>query len=173
MTEPIVRHGTSPLVEHLLDSVDSGGGGYQEHSFLGLGEHDLIPIHAVFPAVHLGYVQMDPAAGPGRRFHRGTGKAGSAQVLDSLHRPGGQGLPGMASMSTFSRNGLATCTVGRSSCSSSKVREARPEAPWIPSRPVPAPTSSKTLPASPTDAVAIWSTGTRPTHMALTRGFWE
>ena len=77
------------------------------------------------------------------------------------------------SIKIFSRNGLPTCTVGRSSCASSKVREANPEAPWIPSRPVPEPTSSKTLPSSPAADVARSALFTKPTHMALTSGFWE
>ena len=75
-----------------------------------------------------------------------------------------------ASMSTFSRKGLATWTAERSSASSWKVREARPDAPWMPSRPVSAPTSTRRL---PTPVAFAWTTrlrGSRPTHMALTRG---
>ena len=66
-----------------------------------------------------------------------------------------------ASMSIFSRNGLPTCTAGRSSskraCGS--VREARPEAPWMPSRPVSAPTSMRTLPTPSAFALASLSIG--------------
>ena len=77
-------------------------------------------------------------------------------------------------MSTFSRKGLATCTVGRiSGVESSKVREARPEAPWMPSLPVSAPTSSRTFPSSPTEERTRLFTSIRPTHKALTRGFCE
>ena len=63
--------------------------------------------------------------------------------------------------------------MGRNSTFSSKVREAKPDAPWMPSRPVPAPTRRMTFPTSLAAEVAILSVCTRPTHMALTNGFWE
>ena len=75
-----------------------------------------------------------------------------------------------ASISTFSRNGLPTCTVGRSSRSSSKVRDASPDAPCMPSRPVSAPTSISRLPAPPVVAWTRESTRSRPTHIAFTSG---
>ena len=77
-----------------------------------------------------------------------------------------------ASSSIFSRNGLPTCTAGRISSKRAlgSVREASPDAPWMPSRPVSAPTSISRLPAPSAFAVTSWSTRAMPTHMALTSG---
>ncbi len=64
--------------------------------------------------------------------------ATTASELDSARQ---------ASINSFSRNGLPTCTAGRrSSLSSSSPAEAK-LAPWMPSRPVAAPTSISALPA--------------------------
>ena len=78
-----------------------------------------------------------------------------------------------ASMSRLPVNGSATCTVGRISRSVSNVRDASPDAPCIPSRPVSAPTSSSKSPGRPVDALMMLSLLTKPTHIALTSGFWE
>ena len=76
-------------------------------------------------------------------------------------------------MSSFSRNGLPTCTAGRrSSRSAPRVAEAN-DAPWIPSRPVDAPTSSSTLPVPAARARVISSCRAIPTHIALTSGLPE
>ena len=74
-----------------------------------------------------------------------------------------------ASIRHFSRKGLPTCTAGRrssllsSSCTDAKV------APWMPSRPVSAPTSSTLLPGPLATARVSFSCSMMPTHMALTR----
>ena len=76
-----------------------------------------------------------------------------------------------ASMRHFSRKGLPTCTAERSSFVSSKEREASPDAPWMPSRPVSAPTSMIELPGpfAVEETRSPWLR--RPTHMAFTSGF--
>ena len=78
-----------------------------------------------------------------------------------------------ASISDFSMKGLPTCTAGRRSFLSSKEREARPDAPWMPSRPVSAPTSKSRFPGAPAVALTTPSLGTMPTHIAFTRGLFE
>ena len=70
-------------------------------------------------------------------------------------------------------NGLPTWTADRSSRASSKVREASPDAPWMPSRPVSAPTSISGLPAPLAFALTMLSVWIRPTHIAFTRGLPE
>ena len=78
-----------------------------------------------------------------------------------------------ASISIFSRNGLPTCTAGRISSkrASGSVRLASPLAPWMPSRPVSAPTSSSALPLPLAFALRMPSARTSPTHIAFTSGF--
>ena len=75
-----------------------------------------------------------------------------------------------ASISSFSRKGLPTWTAGRrSSLSESSPAEAK-LAPWMPSRPVAAPTSMSALPTPAARASVISSCRATPTHMALTSG---
>ena len=78
-----------------------------------------------------------------------------------------------ASINTFSKKGLPTWTVGLKSCSSSKLCEAKPEAPWIPSFPVSAPTNINTFPSFPVVARIKLSVFTIPTHIAFTKGLPE
>ena len=75
-----------------------------------------------------------------------------------------------ASRRHFSRNGLPTCTAGRREALSSSSSNDANDAPWIPSRPVSAPTSSSLLPAPSARARISWSARTRPTHIAFTSG---
>ena len=74
------------------------------------------------------------------------------------------------SIKIFSKKGLPTWTVGLNSCSSSKVLEANPEAPWIPSFPVPDPTNKSKFPAGPEDDLTNSSILRTPIHIALTNG---
>ena len=70
-------------------------------------------------------------------------------------------------------NGLPTCTVGRISLSSSRLRDARPDAPWMPSLPVSEPTRISALPGSPVVARTSPSALSSPMHIAFTSGFPE
>ena len=76
-----------------------------------------------------------------------------------------------ASRRSFSVKGSPTCTMGRldSSASSLSSSEAK-VAPWIPSRPVRAPTAINGLPTPSATPVMRSSCFMRPRHMALTRG---
>ena len=66
--------------------------------------------------------------------------------------------------------GLPTWTVGRSSRSSSNERDAKPDAPCMPSRPVSEPASMSRLPGAPAVARRSPPCRSKPTHMALTSG---
>ena len=77
----------------------------------------------------------------------------------------------LASSSSFSVNGSPTWTCGRRASLFSLSSSEAKLAPWMPSRPVLAPTQSSTLP-TPDAAARIRSASlSRPTHMALTSGF--
>ena len=78
-----------------------------------------------------------------------------------------------ASISSFSMNGLPTCTAGRRSSDFSSSSTLANVAPWMPSRPVSAPTSMSRLPGP--FACDRWSLSMRamPTHMAFTSGLPE
>ena len=78
-----------------------------------------------------------------------------------------------ASMSVFSKNGFPTCTADRISGSSSKDRDARPEAPCMPSRPVLEPTSNSRSPGASALALMTLALDISPTHIAFTNGFPE
>ena len=67
-------------------------------------------------------------------------------------------------------NGSPTCTVDFDVDSSSKVCDANPDAPWIPSFPVLDPTNINTLPTSPTLASTISFCYTIPRENAFTSG---
>jgi len=75
-----------------------------------------------------------------------------------------------ASISSFSRNGLPTCTAGRRASRSSPRTVLANAAPAIPSRPVAAPTKRRALPAPAARARVISSWRATPRHMALTSG---
>ena len=78
-----------------------------------------------------------------------------------------------ASMSSFSRKGSPTWTVGRfASASSSNAADAI-EAPWMPSRPVLLPTHQMGLPGASARARKMRSAGAMPSAKALTSGFSE
>ncbi len=74
-----------------------------------------------------------------------------------------------ASIRHFSRNGLPTCTAGRRSALVSLSSTDAKVAPWMPSRPVSAPTSITWLPGPAATARVSLSCSMMPTHMALTR----
>jgi hypothetical protein len=77
----------------------------------------------------------------------------------------------LASSSSFSVNGSPTCTCGRrSSLSADRSVEAN-DAPWMPSRPVRAPTAMMGFPTPCATARMSSSSRSSPTHMALTSGF--
>ena len=76
----------------------------------------------------------------------------------------------LASRSSFSVNGSPTCTRGRlASLAADKSSEAK-DAPWMPSRPVRAPTAMMELPTPWARARINSSSRRTPTHMALTSG---
>jgi hypothetical protein len=76
-----------------------------------------------------------------------------------------------ASRSSFSVNGSPTCTRGRLASFSSERSSEANEAPWMPSRPVRAPTAITGFPMPSAFAVMSSSTFITPTHIALTSGF--
>jgi hypothetical protein len=79
----------------------------------------------------------------------------------------------VASISSFSIKGSPICTFGRfSSWSSPRVSEAK-VAPWMPSRPVLAPTYIAALPGTSARADTMRSNGTTPTAIAFTSGLPE
>ena len=74
-------------------------------------------------------------------------------------------------MSTFSANGSPTWTAGSlRSAPSSKVSDASTDTPPMPSRPVREPKRTTRLPVPDANARCRSSTGSTPTHSALTRG---
>ena len=76
-----------------------------------------------------------------------------------------------ASSRSFSRNGSPTCTVGLFwRAASSNPAEAM-EAPWMPSRPVGAPTYITGFPAPEAVPRKMASDRMRPAHMTFTRMF--
>ncbi len=76
----------------------------------------------------------------------------------------------LASSSSFSVNGSPTCTRGRlASVAADRSSEAN-EAPWMPSRPVRAPTAMIGLPTPCATARISSDSFISPTHMALTSG---
>ena len=76
----------------------------------------------------------------------------------------------LASSSSFSVKGSPTWTCGRRDSLFSDSSSEAKLAPWIPSRPVRAPTARSTLP-TPSAAARIRSDSrSRPTHMAFTSG---
>ena len=76
----------------------------------------------------------------------------------------------LASSSSFSVNGSPTWTCGRRASLFSLSSSEAKLAPWIPSRPVRAPTQSSTLP-TPCAAARMRSASlSRPTHIAFTSG---
>ena len=76
-----------------------------------------------------------------------------------------------ASIRSFSRNGLPTCTAGRRSWLFSSSSTEAKVAPWMPSRPVSAPTSITMFSTPLARACIRRSLRIRPTAMALTSGF--
>ncbi len=75
-----------------------------------------------------------------------------------------------ASISSFSMNGLPTCTAGRRSSDCSFNSTLAKVAPWIPSRPVSAPTRIRGLPGPSARAFTSSPTRAIPTHIAFTSG---
>ncbi len=78
-----------------------------------------------------------------------------------------------ASISFFSMNGLPTCTAGRRSSLDSSSCTLANVAPWIPSRPVSAPTIISRLPGPSARARTSLSSRPTPTHIAFTSGLPE
>ena len=76
----------------------------------------------------------------------------------------------LASSSSFSVNGSPTWTCGRRRSLSCVSSSDANDAPWMPSRPVRAPTTSSTLPTPRAAAVIKSASRSRPTHIALTSG---
>ena len=76
-----------------------------------------------------------------------------------------------ASSSSFSVKGSPTCTMGRLASLCSERSSDANDAPWIPSRPVLAPTAMMGLPTPEATARMSSSSRMSPTHMALTNGF--
>ena len=129
VTTPTARHGTSHFSKHVANGWHVVLRGDQQHALLGFGQHDLVAGHALFPAMNLIYVKGETSAAPGYGFNGGAGQAGGALGPAKRATLPVPKASRHASIKTFSRNGLPTWTVGRSSCSSSKVREAKPDAP--------------------------------------------
>ncbi len=75
-----------------------------------------------------------------------------------------------ASISSFSVKGSPTCTAGRRSSEDSSSSTEAKVAPWMPSRPVAAPTTSTGLPAPDALAGISLPDSISPTHIALTSG---
>ncbi len=77
----------------------------------------------------------------------------------------------LASSRSFSVNGSPTCTCGRLASSESSLSSSLAKvAPWMPSRPVRAPTAMSVLPTPEADAVISSSRFMRPRHIAFTIG---
>ncbi len=76
----------------------------------------------------------------------------------------------VASSSSFSVKGSPTCTWGRRASLFSDSSSDAKLAPWMPSRPVRAPTVSSTLPIPCARARVRSSSRSSPTHIALTSG---
>ena len=138
VTRPMTVEERVPFVEEGFERRQVFGGRDDQHALLGLGEHDLVGGHSLLAPEHLGDVDLDAGAARAPRTRRPTPRARQRPGPACRRWPPGccSTASRHASMSTFSRKGLATCTAERSSLSSWKVREARPEAPWdaVPAR---------------------------------------
>ena len=147
-----------------------------QHPLLRLRQHHLVRNHAALPPRHQRDVDFDAVAGasPPTSTVELVRPAAPRSWMPSIQSGCFSASSRQASMSSFSMNGLPTCTVGRSSAlPSSNTRDASTFAPPMPSRPVSAPTSSTMLPGVAARPDTRWSIRASPTHMAFTSGFAE
>ena len=119
---------TSALVLFLRDD---------QHPLLRLAEHDLVPASYPTRAVAPRHVDLDAGAAPRRALDHRARQPGRAKVLQPNDPVAVSAASSrQASISSFSRKGLPTCTAGRSSSKrASRSVRWRAVAPWMPSRP--------------------------------------
>ena len=156
-----------PAREVLLHRLLAAGAHQQQHALLRLGEHHLERRKPRLAPRHARHVDLDPQAATRRHLDRRRRQPRRTKVLH------GDDVAALerarhASSSSFSRNGLPTCTTPRCDASGSSLDANA--APCSPSRPVSAPTSSSGLPAPDARARVSRAIGAMPTHIAFTIG---
>ena len=175
--QTVVRH-LPDDVRVQLPAVEDGLGvrlpppqHHHQHALLALGEHHLVGGHPRLAAGDAGHVDLDAGCRPCART--------PPSKTSARRRPGPAWPPARGRPESRGRPRSAA-SPGRG-CRPGRRRGARPAgrstlakvAPWRPSRPVSAPTSSTALPFPFAWDETRRSMRASPTHMALTRGFSE
>ena len=113
---------------------------HEQHALLRLGEHDLVGRHAGLALRHVRDVDLDAGAAAARHLARSS-RSGRPRPCPGCRRARRSAISSrQASSSSFSMNGSPTCTAGRFSAERSSNSADAIVAPWMPSRPVLAPT---------------------------------
>ena len=81
MTEPMTLEVRSHLSKTVAHGVLEAGANEEEHALLGLGQHDLVGVHAGLAAGHLGDVEEEASAALAHALDGGAGEARGAEVL--------------------------------------------------------------------------------------------
>ena len=154
-----------PLTSHFSHSARTAstlsGVADAEHPLLRLGDHDLERLHVGLAQRDLGDVEVEADLALGR--HLGRGATSGPPRRGPARPPTTREASSSSehSRSLDSSNGSPTCTDGRLvSSSASSSAEASTDAPPMPSRPVDAPNSTRTLP-TPAAALRIMLVGPR------------
>ena len=130
----------APLFENVEHFVFAAFFGDEEHALLRFAEHDFVGSHAGFALGNVGEIDFDAGVAARSHFAGGAGEAGGAHVLDA---DDGSSLHGFEAgfEKKFFDEGIADLDVGALLLGLfGEFGGGESEAPWMPSRPVFAPT---------------------------------